>query len=114
MYDGIETCFFDHMPEDAVRRWTAAYIAHAKEKHAQGWLRCSGCLSLREGVVHSIFIVMLPYRGASVLVPILHLALAVKYLRRDQNERLLLAFLLNSHLKNWLRARSLTRGDNFV
>jgi hypothetical protein len=62
------------MPEDAVRRWTAAYIAHAKEKHAEGWLQCSVCLSLREGVVHSIFIVMLPCRGASVLVPILPLA----------------------------------------
>jgi len=47
------------MPEDAVRRWTAAYIAHAKKKYAEGWLQWSGCLSLRGGVVH-FFIVMLP------------------------------------------------------
>ena len=40
------------MLEDAVRRWTAAYIAHAKKKHAEGWLQCSGCLSLHEGIVH--------------------------------------------------------------
>ena len=61
MNDGIETCFFDHMPEDAVRRWTAAYIAHAKKKHAEGWLQCSGCLSLHEGIVH-FFVFMLLYR----------------------------------------------------
>jgi hypothetical protein len=43
------------MLEDAVRRWTAAYIAHAKEKHAEGWRQCSGCLSLRGGVVHFFY-----------------------------------------------------------
>lgn len=101
------------MPEDAVRRWTAAYIAHAKEKHAEGWLQWSGCLSLRDGMVH-FFIVMLPWRSASVLDPILPLAIAVKYLCRVQNERLFLALLLNPHLKNWLCTYPLRRGDDFV
>ncbi len=115
MHDGIEACFFDQVPEHAMRCWTAADIAHAEKKHAEGCLRCSARLCRREDLVHYCSIVMLPCRGASVVVSILHLAIAVKYLCRDQNKWLFFTFLLQSHFKKLaLYPTTLTRGDDFV
>lgn len=55
MYDGIKVCFFDHMPKHAMRRWAAAYVAHAEKKHAEGRLRRDAWFYWREGLVHSFF-----------------------------------------------------------
>ncbi len=52
MYDGIKTCFFDHVPEHAMSRWTAAYIAHAQKKYAEGRLRRGARLCRCKGLVH--------------------------------------------------------------
>ncbi len=115
MYDGIKACFFDHVPEHAMRCWTAAYISHAEKKHAEGRPRCSIRLYRHEGLVHYCSIVMRPCRGASVVVAILHLAIAVKYLCRDQNKWLFFTFLLQSDFKKLaLYPTTLTRGDDFV
>ena len=55
--DTLELRLVDHMPEDTVRRWTAAYITHAEEKHAEGRPWCSVRRWRDEGLVHSSFIV---------------------------------------------------------
>ena len=36
MDHGIQACFFDQMPKNAMCRWAAAYVTHAKEEHAEG------------------------------------------------------------------------------
>jgi len=43
-----------------MRRWTAAYIAHAQKKHAEGRLRCGARLCRREGLGHYCSIVVPP------------------------------------------------------